>query len=316
MTAVPSLLRVMTLRDAEAIVLESGKVPTLRRRGQVEQLAMPPLEGEHLADFATPLLNGRSVDEGPALVAFHDPGGGHYQVTIEKTAAGLRVVVRPGRPPSGSASATASRAPAAKATGSAATAAPAGTTAAPAGTTVAPGATAPAPDAAAAASAAMSSAYGEATAPHATANVPHAAPSRAAVDDALTRLAALLSPIIALARDRGASDAIISMGTARLRVDGQLESLDLHVDDDELAAIVGALGSSTDHSLELLGTRLRVNLFDHLGGAAIAARLIRDRVPSLAELGLPPELASVIEHRDGLVLVCGPTGSGKSTTLA
>ncbi|HSR95852.1 MAG TPA: PilT/PilU family type 4a pilus ATPase [Kofleriaceae bacterium] len=314
MTAVPSLLRVMTLRDAEAIVLESGKVPTLRRRGQVEQLAMPPLDGEHLADFATPLLNGRSVDEGPALVAFHDPGGGHYQVTIEKTAAGLRVVVRPGRPPSGSASATASRAPAAKATGSAATAAPAGTTAACA--TPAPGATGTAPGAAATASGAMPSAYGEAAAPHATANAPHAAPSRAAIDDALARLAALLSPIIALARDRGASDAIISMGTARLRVDGQLESLDLHVDDDELAAIVAALGSSTDHSLELLGTRLRVNLFDHLGGAAIAARLIRDRVPSLAELGLPPELASVIEHRDGLVLVCGPTGSGKSTTLA
>jgi twitching motility protein PilT len=39
-------------------------------------------------------------------------------------------------------------------------------------------------------------------------------------------------------------------------------------------------------------------------------------VPPLGELGLPAELAAIVEHRDGLVVVCGPTGSGKSTTLA
>ncbi len=61
---------------------------------------------------------------------------------------------------------------------------------------------------------------------------------------------------------------------------------------------------------------MRVNAFGHLGGHAIAARLIRDRVPSLTELALPGEIASVVDHRDGLVVVCGPTGSGKSTTLA
>ena len=96
MSAIQSLLRVMTLRDAEAIVLETGKVPSLRRRGQVEQLAMPPLEAQLLADFAEPLLAGRG--DGPASVLFHDPGGGHYQVTIERTTAGLRMVVRPGQP--------------------------------------------------------------------------------------------------------------------------------------------------------------------------------------------------------------------------
>jgi twitching motility protein PilT len=76
------------------------------------------------------------------------------------------------------------------------------------------------------------------------------------------------------------------------------------------------LGSSTDHGLEIAGTRLRINVFDHLGGFGVAARLIRDRVPTLAELALPPELLSIVDQRDGLVLVCGPTGSGKSTTLA
>ena len=61
---------------------------------------------------------------------------------------------------------------------------------------------------------------------------------------------------------------------------------------------------------------MRVNVFDHLDGYAIAARLIREDVPNLSSLGLPPELASIAELRDGLVLVCGPTGSGKSTTMA
>ena len=93
MSAIVSLLRVMTLRDAEAIVLEPGKVPTLRRRGNVEALAMPPLEPELLAAFAEPLLAGKSLDEGPLMVTFVDAGT-MYPVTIEQTASGLRIVVR------------------------------------------------------------------------------------------------------------------------------------------------------------------------------------------------------------------------------
>src|SRR4051812_42875188 len=99
MSAIQSLLRVMTLRDAEAIILEADKVPSLRRRGQIEKLAMPALDRQLLADFTGPLLAGRSLDDGPASVAFHEPGGAHYQVTMEKLATGLRVVVRPGKPP-------------------------------------------------------------------------------------------------------------------------------------------------------------------------------------------------------------------------
>jgi len=289
MSAIQSLLRVMTLRGAEAIMLEGGKVPSLRRRGQIEKLAMPELDAQHLADFAAPLLAGRSLDGGPIAVAFHDPDGGHYQVTMENAAGGLRIVVRPGRPASSSAAAAPAR-------GAATTAAPASTGDAPQ----------PAPPAKASAWWAQ----------------PAAAVDRRRDDapgpshDALAQLAILLAPVIEVARDRGASDAIVSTGTVRLRIDGQLEALDLAVDDAALAACVTALGTNTDHSLELAGTRLRVNAFDHLNGAALAARLIRDRVPSLGDLGLPPELASVVDQRDGLVLVCGPTGSGKSTTLA
>src|SRR5258708_11258350 len=103
MSAIQSLMRVMTLRDAEAIILESDKVRSLRRRGQIEKLAMPALEAQLLADFAAPLLADRSVDDGPASVAFHDPGGAHYQVAIEKLATGLRIVVRPAKRPASTA---------------------------------------------------------------------------------------------------------------------------------------------------------------------------------------------------------------------
>ncbi|HSJ99812.1 MAG TPA: PilT/PilU family type 4a pilus ATPase, partial [Kofleriaceae bacterium] len=133
----------------------------------------------------------------------------------------------------------------------------------------------------------------------------------------LARLLRLLEAPVAIAREHRASDVLLSTGrTPRFRLDGRIEAIDVAIDDAELAACVAELGPNTDHGLEIAGTRLRVNAFDHLGGAAIAARLIRDRVPTLAELALPPELLTVVDHRDGLVLVCGPTGSGKSTTLA
>jgi twitching motility protein PilT len=143
--------------------------------------------------------------------------------------------------------------------------------------------------------------------------------SRGALGGSSTSLGPLIEEAVRVAHQRGASDVFVSTGqAARIKVDGRLETLDVHVDDAELAAVVGELagGDSADLSLEIDGVRLRVNAFAHLGGAAVAARLIREHVPPLGELGLPAELASIVEYRDGLVVVCGPTGSGKSTTLA
>jgi twitching motility protein PilT len=283
MSAIVQLLRVMTLRDAEAMVLEPGKPPTFRRRGQVEALAMPPLDAAMLEEFAAPLLVGKNLDEGAMMVMFADPDGASYPVTIEKVAAGLRLVVRKPAPPKPSA-----KPPAAQA-------------AAPAPAKVA----APAAQAMAAV-----------VAPAAAAHVE--APS----DGARARLRQLLANPVAIAHGRGGSDVLLSTGQPpRARLDGRLETLDTSVDDHELAAIVAELGGggpgiNADLSVDLDGIRVRVNAFDHMGGHAIAARIVRDRVPTLAELSLPPELGAVIDQRDGLVLVCGPTGSGKSTTLA
>ncbi|MBV9959502.1 MAG: PilT/PilU family type 4a pilus ATPase, partial [Acidobacteria bacterium] len=63
-------------------------------------------------------------------------------------------------------------------------------------------------------------------------------------------------------------------------------------------------------------TRFRVNIFQQRGTYAIVMRVIPTSVPTIASLGLPPQLSDVAELRNGIVLLTGPTGSGKSSTLA
>lgn len=62
--------------------------------------------------------------------------------------------------------------------------------------------------------------------------------------------------------------------------------------------------------------RFRVNVYKQRGSYGIAFRVVALRVPSMEELGLPPVLKSLAGSNRGLILVTGPTGSGKSTTLA
>ena len=74
---------------------------------------------------------------------------------------------------------------------------------------------------------------------------------------------------------------------------------------------------STDLSYAIPGvTRFRVNIFSQRGTFAIAMRVIPQGVPSIAKLGLPEVLYQVAKEKNGIVLVTGPTGCGKSTTLA
>jgi twitching motility protein PilT len=62
--------------------------------------------------------------------------------------------------------------------------------------------------------------------------------------------------------------------------------------------------------------RFRINVFRQKGTVAAALRLLPQRIPTPEELGLPPALVAMTKKKRGLVLVTGPTGSGKSTTLA
>lgn len=136
---------------------------------------------------------------------------------------------------------------------------------------------------------------------------------------------------------RGASDLLLVPAAAPvMRVHGRLERLgDRPVEGGEVERLLAphlgprAVGSleahgSADLSLRLEGAalgrgralRLRVNLQRLRGEMTAALRVLPERVPSLGELGLPASLAELVAAPSGLVLVCGPTGCGKSTTLA
>jgi twitching motility protein PilT len=74
---------------------------------------------------------------------------------------------------------------------------------------------------------------------------------------------------------------------------------------------------SLDYAYEVGGfARFRVNAFRHLGGLGAVLRVIRTSIQTLDELNMPPVLKTFCKQRKGLILVTGPTGSGKSTTLA
>lgn len=74
---------------------------------------------------------------------------------------------------------------------------------------------------------------------------------------------------------------------------------------------------SADLSYSIPGkTRFRVNIFSQRGTYSIVLRVIPSGVPTVEQLGLPTAINKIAEERNGIVLVTGPTGNGKSTTLA
>jgi len=74
---------------------------------------------------------------------------------------------------------------------------------------------------------------------------------------------------------------------------------------------------SADLSYGVQGVgRFRVNIFKQRGSCAVVMRVIPDKIPGFQDLSLPPALSEIVDLRNGIVLVTGPTGSGKSSTLA
>ena len=98
----------------------------------------------------------------------------------------------------------------------------------------------------------------------------------------------------------------------------QTEIISLHMlrGDRDLTRTLLQNGS-VDLSYSIPGkTRFRVNIFSQRGTYAIVLRVIPEGIPTLEKLGMPAELHNVAKLKNGIVLVTGPTGSGKSTTLA
>jgi twitching motility protein PilT len=130
---------------------------------------------------------------------------------------------------------------------------------------------------------------------------------------------------------RKASDLHLQVGLRPiLRVDGALSAVQSSepLDEESVESLVFTLLDEDQKQILLrdkefdfsfafgdLG-RFRVNAFHERGNLAAALRLIPSNIPNIEQLGLPPVLNKFTEYPRGLVLVTGPTGSGKSTTLA
>ena len=165
-----------------------------------------------------------------------------------------------------------------------------------------------------------------------------------------------LGRLLAEALRRGASDLLLLAGLPPVfRVDGRLKRGDAAaLDPDEVARLFQSQLTSrmrreiaergaADFSLRLAGVtatpapsaalaadaggarldstlaaagRFRVNLHRQRGQLAASVRTLPHDIPTLASLNLPPAFAELVKPSRGLVLVCGPTGSGKSSTLA
>jgi twitching motility protein PilT len=130
--------------------------------------------------------------------------------------------------------------------------------------------------------------------------------------------------------DRRGSDLHLKVGTSpTIRVDGRLQATPfppLTAADTERLAYAVLTGPRADEfdatneadvALDHPGLgRFRVNVYRQRGTVALVARSVVPGIPSFGELGLPPVVARLAEERRGLVLVTGPTGSGKTTTIA
>ncbi|MBA6114348.1 type IV pilus twitching motility protein PilT [Pseudomonas sp. NC26] len=139
-----------------------------------------------------------------------------------------------------------------------------------------------------------------------------------------------VTDLLARAAEAGASDLHLAAGEIpMLRLDGELHRMNLPcvlpaaltdslapwLDDDQRQQ--WAQGDEQDLALALPSIgRFRLNLFRQLKGPAATFRLIPKRIATLEELNLEEVFRAVAQCTDGLILVGGPTGSGKSSTLA
>ncbi|HEX3879448.1 MAG TPA: PilT/PilU family type 4a pilus ATPase [Bryobacteraceae bacterium] len=158
-----------------------------------------------------------------------------------------------------------------------------------------------------------------------------AAPSnRSAAAMRIPQSDASLDQLLSTAAKRGASDIVMVVGApAVFRINGALNLANgPALEHDDVRAMVLPLldtqqldelqrRKSVDLGFEREGLgRFRLNIHHQRGTLAASIRLLPSRIPSLESLHLPAALAKLADRRQGLVLVTGPTGSGKTSTLA
>jgi len=139
------------------------------------------------------------------------------------------------------------------------------------------------------------------------------------------KLPAALVTVVRQAVALGASDIHLSPQRPPIvRINGALQVLE-GAPGFDAAALLGAqerlqrvrAGGSLDRAFDIPTVgRVRVNVYASDEGRCAAMRILRREAPALADLNLPPQIEPLIHLPHGLVVACGPTGCGKSTTLA
>lgn len=154
------------------------------------------------------------------------------------------------------------------------------------------------------------------------------APSEIHVEE---RQLALLDFLKTLVKVKGSDLHLQEASAPMIRVDGRARFLDcappdaksmekmvrLLVPDKEKWDILEHKGAvDVAYSVSDLAARFRTNVFHSRGRYAIVMRRIVAKIPDFADLGLPPQVEKMSDEHRGIVIVCGTTGSGKSTSLA
>lgn len=140
-----------------------------------------------------------------------------------------------------------------------------------------------------------------------------------------------LTPYFKLMVEKKASDLFITVGSPiKIKIEGKAAPVGKTVLDSNLAQ-AAAYGVMNEHQIAHFeetmecdfaiampdgSARFRVNVFRQRGEVSMVCRQIPNQIPTVEQLGLPMILEELINHRRGLILMVGATGSGKSTTLA
>ena len=139
-----------------------------------------------------------------------------------------------------------------------------------------------------------------------------------------------IEEMLKIAKDAGASDVHITVGVPpKMRVNGQLITMEFPrlLPGDTMQLLLEIMNEQQRDKFEEKGEhdmsfsianlgRYRVNAYHQRGSVAIALRLVGTQIPTAESLGVPDSVIDLYRRKRGLVLVTGPTGSGKSTTLA
>lgn len=138
----------------------------------------------------------------------------------------------------------------------------------------------------------------------------------------------MINELIERAKGKGASDLHLEPGLPTVfRISGKLEIQGEPISSETLNTLARQIVNnenwaeflskgSFDTSMNIQNVRCRINVFRTNRGIGFAIRLLSSFQPTVEKLNLHPDINEVIKHSHGLVLFCGPTGSGKSSTMA